>query len=65
MGFLQTQLLKSLCFCLSLTQGPMVVCAWVQKRMLRGEPLLLTHIMPFEVPLTVTGLWEPNREGGQ
>lgn len=41
-----------------------------QKRML-GEDicprisLLLTHIMPFEVPLTVTGLCESNREGVQ
>lgn len=61
----QTQLLKPLCLCLSLTQEHTVGCAWVQKRMLGEEPLLLTHVMSFEVPLTVTGLWEPNREGGQ
>lgn len=28
-----------------------------------GEPPLLTHVVTPEVPLTVTGLWEPKREG--
>lgn len=27
-----------------------------------GQGPILTHIVSFEVPFTVTGLWEPNRD---
>ena len=40
---------------LFLTQSP--------RRAVRGMGVcLLTHVVPPEVPLTVAGLWEPNRE---
>lgn len=47
---------------LSLTQEPTVVCAWAGGGISGGEPPLLTHIVSFEISLTVTGLWGPNRE---